>query len=176
MLHTFTIPVKPHVRKYLEFHQGTSYKLSRLDSFGRELRRLLEQKKTNAYLDQFTSAYIDKFSVSVEGNLLLQKRLKALNSKEIVDFNNFVEGIIKTEFFGFVANCVLFKLTQYGSIQAFRQKYDFQDEDISYDTLKKAWQRYKKPAKKSKKKQAADPGNSINLVSVCPLPVQRQAA
>jgi hypothetical protein len=176
MLHTFTIPVKPHVRKYLEKHQGTSYKLSRLDPFGRELRRLLEQKKTNAFLDQFTGAYTDAFSVSVEGNLILQKRLKALNSKEVIDFNNFVEGIIKTEFFGFVDNRVLFKLSQYGSIQAFRLKYDFQDEDISHDALKKAWQRYKNPPKKQAANQESDPGNSINLVSVCPLPVQRLVA
>lgn len=175
MLHTFTIPVKPHVRKYLLRHLGEGYKLSRLDPFGRELRTLLEQKKENNFLNQFTGAYTAGFSVSVEGNLILQKRLKALNSKEIIDFNNFVEGIIKHEFYGFVANRALFDLSQYGSIQAFRELYDYQDEDISHDTLKKAWQRYKGP-KKSGEIPGGQLGNSINSVSVCPLPVGRLVA
>ena len=96
MLHTFTVPVKPHVRKFLLHHLGESYKLSRLDTFGRELKTLLEQKKTNNFLNGYTRCYTQVFGVSVEGNLILQKRLKALNSKEIIDFNNFVEDVIKT--------------------------------------------------------------------------------
>lgn len=175
MLHTFTVPVKPHVRKFLLHHLGESYKLSRLDTFGRELKTLLEQKKTNNFLNGYTRCYTHVFGVSVEGNLILQKRLKALNSKEIIDFNNFVESIIKTEFYGFVANRRLFGLSQYGSIQAFRAKYDFQDEDISHDTLKKSWQRYKKdnPGVGGKRGEGE---NSIKNVSVCPLPVGRLAA
>ena len=175
MLHTFTVPVKPHVRKYLLHHLGSSYKLSRLDTFGRELKTLLEQKKTNNFLNGYTRCYTHVFGVSVEGNLILQKRLRALTSKSIIDFNNFVEGIIKTEFYGMVANCSTFELSQYSAIQAFREKYDFQDEDMSHDTLKKAWQRYKNP-KKAPAPPAQSLGNSLNLVSVCPLPRQALAA
>ncbi|RZK30398.1 MAG: hypothetical protein EOO63_06840 [Hymenobacter sp.] len=176
MLHTFTVPVKPHVRKYLEFHLGQGYKLSQLDPFGRELKTLLGQKKKNKWFDGFTRCYTANFGVSVEGNMILQKRLKGLTAKEIIDFNNFVEGIIKWEFFGFVSNRCLVNMSHYSSIQAFREQYDFQDEDMSYDTLKKAWQRYKSPTKKQASSAPQHPGNSINLVSVCPLPMRAMAA
>lgn len=142
MLHTFTVPVKPHVAKYLCHHLGAGYKLSQLDVFGRHLKLLLQQKRENKYLDGFTGRYTAKFSVAVEGNLILQKRLRALNSKEIIDFNNFVEGIIKTEFHGMVAARAAFSLSQYAAIQEFRAKYDFQDQDITHEALKKSWQRY----------------------------------
>lgn len=176
MLHTFPVPVKPHVAKYLEFHLGAGYKLSQLDPFGRELKTLLGQKKKNKWFNGFTRRYTSTFGVSVEGNLILQKRLKGLTAKEIIDFNNFVEGIIKHEFYGCVANRCLVNQSQYSSIQAFREKYDFHDEDMSYDTLKKAWQRYKSPTKKQATPARQQPGNSLNLVSVCPLPGQRLAA
>jgi hypothetical protein len=175
MLHFFPVPVKPHVRKYLAFHLGAEYKLSQLDPFGRELKMLLGQKKKNEWFNGFTRRYTDSFGVGVEGNLILQKRLKGLTPKEIIDFNNFVEGIIKHEFFGFVDNRCLLDMSQYGSIQAFREKYDFQDEDMSHEALKKAWQRYKNP-KKAPAPPASTLGNSINLVSVCPLPVRAMAA
>ncbi|MGI4862957.1 MAG: hypothetical protein ACRYFZ_03485 [Janthinobacterium lividum] len=168
MLHTFTVPVKPHVRKYLEFHLGQGYKLTQLDAFGRCLKMLLQLKPEKKDWDKHLGRYKAKFGVSVEGNLILQKRLRTLTSKSIIDFNNFVEGIIKTECFGLVANCHEFGMSQYGAIQAFREKYDFQDEDMSHDTLKKAWQRYKS--------EPVTTANSINLVSVCPLPQQRIAA
>lgn len=175
MLHVFPVPVKPHVRKYLLKHLGEGYKLSQLDAIGRHLKMLLQLKPEKKEWDKHTGRYKATFSVGVEGNLILQKRLRALTSKSIIDFNNFVEGIIKTEFYGMVANCSTFELSQYSAIQAFREKYDFQDEDMSHDTLKKAWQRYKNP-----KKPAAPPaqslGNSLNLVSVCPLPRQALAA
>lgn len=175
MLHVFPVPVKPHVAKYLAFHLGEGYKLSQLDPFGRELKTLLGQKKENKWFNGFTRRYTASFGVAVEGNLILQKRLKGLTAKEIIDFNNFVEGIIKWEFFGFVAGRCQVAQSQYSAIQAFREQYNFEDEDMSYDTLKKAWQRYKNP-KKAPAPPAQNLGNSINLVSVCPLPVRALAA
>ena len=161
MLHTFTIPVKPHVRKYLMHHLREGYKLTQLDAFGRHLRLLLERRRKNNFLNGFTERYTASFSVAVEGNLILQKRLRALNSKEIIDFNNFVEDVIKTEFYGLVDNRLAFGLSQYGAIQQFRAKYDFQDEDITHDALKKAWQRYDAERRLATAAQ--------NCVSVCPL-------
>lgn len=158
MLHTFTVSVKPHVRKYLLHHLGEGYKLSQLDAFGRYLKLLLQQPRTNSFLDGFTGKYTANFGVSVEGNVILQKRLRELSSKSIIDFNNFVEGIIKVEFHAFVDNRRAYGLSQYAAIHAFREKYNFQDEDISFDTLKKSWQRF-------------DAGR-VSLekaVSVCPL-------
>ncbi|WP_151087369.1 hypothetical protein [Hymenobacter baengnokdamensis] len=168
MLRTFTVPVKPHVQKYLLHHLGPAYKLSQLDPIGRILRLRLQAPRTNAYLDGFTGRYTAEFSVSIEGNLLFQRRFKALRSTDIIDFNNDVEAIIKTEFYGMVAHRRDFGLSQYGAIQQFRAKYNFLDEDITHDALKKAWQRY-----------CADqlaPENVQNRVSVCPLPGQRLAA
>jgi|GEM_PF-5111577 len=52
-------------------------------------------------------------------------------------------------------------LSQYGTIQQFRAKYDFQDEDLTHDVLKKAWQRY--DAERRLVTLAQNP------VSVCPL-------
>lgn len=168
MLHVFSVPVKPHVRKYLLKHLGEGYKLSQLDPYGRCLKMLLQQKPEKKEWDKHLGRYTASFSVSVEGNLILQKRLRSLTSKSIIDFNNFVEHIIKTEFYGVVDTRRAFGLSQYGAIQAFREKYDYQDEDISHDTLKKAWQRYGSTP--------AEPANSTNLVSVCPPPSQQLAA
>lgn len=168
MLHTFTVPVKPHVQKYLLRHLGAGYKLSQLDPYGRCLRLLLQLRPEKKAWDGFTGRYTASFGVSVEGNLLLQKRLKAPTSKTIIDFSNFVEGIIKAEFYGLVAHRKTFGLSLYGAVQQFRATYDFQDEDISHDTLKKAWQRY-----------AADQllvVSGQNPVSVCPLPSRLLAA
>lgn len=160
MLHTFTVPVKPHVAKFLLHHLGAGYRLSQLDPFGRELKNLLQLNRKKTYWDGHTGRYTASFCVAVEGNMILQKRLRALTSKSIIDFNNFVEGIIKAEFFGFVDNHRAFKLSKHGAIQSFRAKYDFQDDDISFDTLKKSWQRFEKGTGVYLKRQ--------NPVSVCP--------
>lgn len=167
MLHTFQVPVKPHVQKYLAFHLGRGYKLTSTDAFGRCLKMLLQLPRTNAFLNGFTARYTAVFGVGVEGNMILQKRLRSLSAKSVIDFNNFVEAIIKTEFHAFVDNRRLFDLSQYGSIQAFRHKYDFQDEDISFDTLKKSWQRFMD--------DRAAASTAPNPVSVCP-PRRPQAA
>lgn len=168
MLHIFQVPVKPHVKKYLLYHLGEPYRLTSTDAFGRHLKMLLQQPREKAFLDGFTAKYTEVLGVSVEGNMILQKRLRALSSKSIVDFNNFVEAVIKTEFHSFVDNRRLFKLSQYGSIQAFRDKYDFEDSDISFDTLKKSWQRFKE-------ERGIEPGRS-KPVAVCPPRQHRLAA
>lgn len=160
MLHTFAVPVKPHVAKFLLHHLGQGYKLSQLDAFGRHLRLLLQQKNTRTQWDGHLARYTATFSVSVDGNLMLQKRLRVMTSKTIIDFNNHCEGIIKTEMYGLLENRGFLGLSQYGVIQQFRAKYDFQDEDISHDTLKKAWQRYAKEDKPA-------PGQ-VKSVTVCP--------
>lgn len=141
MLYPFQVPVKPHVRKYLVYHLTTGYKLTSTDPFGRCLRMLLQQPREKKAWDGFTGRYTALFAVAVDGNQLLQKRLRVLSSKSVIDFNNFVESVIKAEFHSFVDNRKMFGLSQYSSIQQFRAKYDFQDEDISHDTLKKSWQR-----------------------------------
>jgi hypothetical protein len=168
MLHTFTIPVKPHVQKYLLHHLGPAYKLSQLDPIGRILRLRLQAPRTNAFLAGFTGRYTAEFSVSIEGNLLFQRRFKALRPTDIIDFNNDVEAIIKTEFFGMVDTRRDFGLSQYGAIQKFRAKYNFLDEDITHDALKKAWQRHCPESKMSV--------NVQNQVSVCPPTAARLVA
>ena len=168
MLQTFTIPVKPHVRKYLLLHLGAGYKLSQLDPYGRCLKLLLQLKQKKSSWDGFMSRYTAEFDVSVLGKVLIQKRLSDLNSKQIIDFNNFVEAIIKEEFFGVLASRRAFGLSQHAAIQAFRAKYNFEDEDISFETLKKAWQREKRH------KYLGVPAQKI--VSVCPPVPHRLAA
>ncbi|AMJ65029.1 hypothetical protein [Hymenobacter sp. PAMC 26628] len=159
-LRKFEIPVKPHVQKYMLHHLGAAYKLSTLDPLGRHLRMLLQQPRVKKELDAYTARYTAKFALLVKGSLLLEKRFRSLSSKDVIDFNNFVEAVIKTEFHGFVAAGCEFGMSEYGAIQRFRAKYDFQDEDISFDTLKKSWQRHKQ--------EPAAPGIGRKLVAICP--------
>lgn len=167
-LRQFEIAVKPHVLKYMLHHLGGEYKLSTLDPLGRHLRVLMEKPRVNKELDAYTGRYTAKFGVLVKGSMLLEKRFRALSSKDVIDFNNFVEGIIKTEFHGFVAAGCEFGQSEYGCIQRFRAKYDFQDEDISFDTLKKSWQRHKQ--------ELPAPPIGRKHVSVCPPPRTSLAA
>lgn len=145
MTTTLTIPVKPYTLKYLACTLGKGYKLSKLDAFGLHLLNIMRRPLDEIQYTHFLSRYKASFTVQVnlqELNCLGGK----LTAQGIVDFNNFVELIIKTEMCGFLDYCQLFEIRQSKGIQMFKDKYGMSEEDVAFDTLKKSYNRSKRKA------------------------------
>ena len=141
MLLKITIPCKAYTKKFLQFHVGANYKLSKQDVFGRHLTQLmrspLNEKRYETFLDRYTAGWEITFSPNNFFNQGL-----ATTAQTTVDFNSFVESLIKTELHAFVDMARSLGVMQAKAIRQFMVKYDFQEEDIPYDTLKKSYTRY----------------------------------
>lgn len=147
------MPVRPHVLKYLQAHLGTAYFLSESDHFGLLLFQLLRRPITDARRDEVLVKYQSRFAVNLGAYGSGKFGLKPLTGKTVYQFNNFVHELIRGELHSWVdmasdhGNAINY------AIEGFMQKYDFREEDISYDTLLKSWQRFA-DGRKAKKKRA----------------------
>ncbi|MGV3588583.1 MAG: hypothetical protein ACO1OF_16375 [Adhaeribacter sp.] len=144
---TLHIPVKPYSLKYLTCHLGAGYKLSKSDAFGLHLRNVLRSPLDKAEYQDYLKRYTNDFQVKVTLKDFEDLRFE-LTAQGIIEFNNFVEQIIKAELHAFIDYSRIFKIKQAAAITLFRGKYGITDEDIAFDTFKKSYQRYRNKEKK----------------------------
>lgn len=140
---TITIPVKPHVKKYLVKNYGLEYKLNKRDALSIVLWNMLRRPTLDSRRIKRLERCTELFSVDVSAFRFFKEGCRHLDAYTIVQFNSFVEDNIETEFCSYVDNLVVFGIEQKEAIAAFMAKYDLDETDIKFDTLKKAYQRYR---------------------------------
>lgn len=153
MLTTLDFPVKPHVRKYLLTHLGTDpYVLSNSGRFGKMLFHLLRrQLKGKLHHAGSREDCTQTLVLDLRNFPVHQYGLTELTNYTIYQFNDFVDELLKEELYIWVRRFVTGKNTIREVIIDFMAGYDLREEDIQYETLRKAVQR-NVPPKKAKKK------------------------
>lgn len=136
-------PVKPHVRKYLNTHLGSdTYVLSNADRFGKMLYHLLRrQVKGKHHHAGSREGCIVKLQLDLRNFPAHQYGLKELTDYTIFQFNDFCDEILKEELYLWVRQFVNRTTTIREVILDFMGAYDMREEDIQYETLRKAVQR-----------------------------------
>lgn len=139
-MNSVLLPVRPHVLKYLAFHQGESYFLSESDPIGLFLFQLLRRPLTDARYNHVFTDYQGLWHValgSYEG-----RGLREPTGKVVFVFDKFVHELLLAELNAFVELAVDHGQQAKFAIEGYMLKYGLRDEDIQFETLKKSWQRY----------------------------------
>jgi hypothetical protein len=159
-----SLPVKPYTLKFLTRHLGAAYKLSNNDSYGLYLFSLLRQPRTDRQYEDYLGRYTAQFPVSIVPYLVADRACKNCSPLTVVRFNNFVEGIFFTEFHSFVQ----FRVEETDmqakqAIERFCKRFELTEDDISFETLKKNWNRYLK--KQKKRLESGDSPSGLSLAA-----------
>ncbi|UOR06727.1 hypothetical protein MUN82_06410 [Hymenobacter aerilatus] len=143
MLKTLDFPVKPHVRKYLLLHLGVEpYVLSPSGRFGKILFHLLRrQVKGKLWHAGSREGCTQTLQVDLRNFPVHQYGLTELTDYSIFQFNDFVDETLKEELYTWIRNFVNRRTTIREVILDFMAGYDLLEEDIQFETLRKAVQR-----------------------------------
>jgi hypothetical protein len=136
-------PVKPHVRKYLDTHLGTGeYVLSTSDRFGKLLYHLLRRQiKGKLHVQGYRKDCTSVLKLDMRNFPVHQYGLTELTDYTIFQFNDDVDDLMKQELYTWVKNFVDRHTTIREVIVDFMAGYDLLEEEIQYETLRKAVQR-----------------------------------
>lgn len=141
-LTTILIPVKPHIRKYIAY-KFRAYKficVTKKHIIGRKLYDLLLNSKNIRWGGyKVNKQECAEFAISY--NQLIYRVGPTLRHEAILDFNRFVEELFYNDLFEYI------ELNETGKkvkhvIHDFCEKLNLFEDDISYQTLVKAHQRY----------------------------------
>ncbi|RSK45194.1 hypothetical protein [Hymenobacter rigui] len=140
---TLDFPVKPHVRKYLNTHLGhEAYVLSNTGRFGRMLYHLLRrQVKGKLHHAGSREDCTQVLSLDMRNFPVHQYGLKEITDYTIFQFNDFVDEELREELYVWIRRHVNRHTTIKEVIVDFMAAYDLREEDIQYETLRKAVQR-----------------------------------
>ncbi|OUJ70178.1 hypothetical protein [Hymenobacter crusticola] len=159
-------PVKKHLVKYLAAHLGEDYSLSERDQFGALLFHLLRNGLKDCQKDSTMDQYKGRFNVRLSRYPMKQYGLKGMNSNTVFLFNNYVDGLFRSELFAWVEIMgQRMDMTTKDAIIAFMDIYDLEEEDISFETLKKAVQREQNALKKAEQKAQKPPKKTKKSVA-----------
>jgi hypothetical protein len=148
-------PMKKHLVKYLVVHLEEDYSLSERDQFGALLFHLLRNGLKDSQKDGTMDQYKGRFAIRLSRYPMKQYGLKGMNSNTVFLFNNHVDNLFREELFAWVEIMgQRLDMTTKDAIISFMDLYDLEEEDIAFETLKKAVQREQKPKKKPKKSVA----------------------
>lgn len=149
------IPVKPHVKQFLEVKYGDNYKLTKTTFLGVLLIELLNddivkqkdlESGTAYFVINIPDLYYNKYGFNVT---LAKKRLIGICLEKI--FKEFFHEFIDLELYS--------GKDAYPSIVLFREYYNITETDFKLETMYRGYQRYSRESIKQKKKN-----NSIKKV------------
>ncbi|MBJ6109455.1 hypothetical protein JAO73_10550 [Hymenobacter sp. BT523] len=146
------IPVRPHLVKFLQYHLGERYFLSVSDPYGILLFQLLRRPVHDARRDDVLEEYKGVFTLHL-GAYAGKHGLKELTGKTVYEFNNFAHEMMRADLHSFVDLATDHGQIEKYAVEQFMAKYDFEEQDIKYDTLLKSWRRFAAD-RKAKKKRA----------------------
>lgn len=174
------IPVRPHVKKYLAVHLGDDYTLSLADAFGIMLLQLLRRPLVDKRKEASMEAYTEKFRFGTEGYPAQKWGLRSFTTGTIYLFNKFVHEVMMAEMYGHVSTSVNHGLGLHDAIDEFLAKYDFTDRDLTFDAVKKTYQRQRAKDKRRKPVERISPLKAVKVLRTqllkLPVPVPAQLA
>jgi hypothetical protein len=143
------IPVKGYIRNYVEANYGTPVLFDRRTYIGKHFFALAASCDTK--YDKMYKGYKDILVVHIKEDMYL-RRGSVLTKTGILDFNGFVEDIMKRELFIYVdgltdQNPIQFK----EAFQKYIDRFQVDEALFTYDNIKQTYQRYRKKDKTRKK-------------------------
>lgn len=152
----FKIPTKPYLKRYLHFRYPQPYRISLADSFGVFLYHILRRQTYRVAHQPIAANFSVKYSIKIGKWYLDSKGVCYLTNSTIVLFNNFVESMLREELYKHLESCELHyaataeiynlktsPFTTKAGILNFLDKYNIDQQELSYQTLKKDYYRYK---------------------------------
>ena len=158
----FKIPTKPYLKRYLHYRYPMPYKLSLTDNLGLFVYHLLRRQTTSAFHVKIAKQYNVKYTIRIGVKYLEFRQAINLTDHTVVLFNNYVESMLKEElykelesrevYFEATKDTYTLKTSPFtikAGILSFLAKYNISESELSYETLKKDYYRFRK--KKQKK-------------------------
>ena len=149
------IPVKPHIKAYLEFHYSEEYTLSLNDILGMILFHLLKKQsgiyKNKPSIQKALNNFTDEFEVHISQHNYFHLTINELTPKTIIDFNNLIDRLIDFNFQSSI-KCRMDEKPRYkkDAIHDFMEDNGITEESLSSDALIKAEYRFRKKMKSLK--------------------------
>ncbi len=152
---TVDVPVRPHVKQYLKqniFFKSKEFILTSTSVVGSFLLEMIEPKGKGMPPLRYNDDKFITIQLTYDYNYIVKPYLSHARARK---FNLFVDRKIKEEMYVFIDT-----LRSYGvknineSIEAFRIKYDFKEEDMAFEKLKRAYLRYRKRLESRENKAA----------------------
>ncbi len=131
------IPVKKHIKKYLESQCKVPFEVT-----------LETSRRKDKQFDDTIKSYPEIFPVAVTRKQCFDKGMRSIGSRAAKNFNRLIELDFEKEFYRFIIvhHFILgYEIKQ--SIEQFNVTYNITDDDISYDGLKKKFERLHKKKK-----------------------------
>jgi hypothetical protein len=138
-----TIQVKPHIAKYLDYLYGHCFNVTRKEYVGIMLSLLLSRNSIRNDYNRYMKYYTHPYKLRISGSFIYDKGVRYITSYCTVQFNNYIEGLFKDEFHQFVSIHELNGKTIKYAVEMFRDKYSLSDEDLSFATMLRSYQRHK---------------------------------
>ncbi|QNF34344.1 hypothetical protein HUW51_17040 [Adhaeribacter swui] len=140
---TLFIPVKSYVQKYLVKRYGSLYTVSKRDAIGIVLFQMLRRPSTEARATERIKTYTAKYPVVLSPKDFWKRGCRNLDDAMSIEWHKLVEDLIYQEYCGYIENLEAHGVEQRYAIEAFMAKYDFDETDIKFETIKKAYQRFR---------------------------------
>lgn len=141
---TIQIPVKAHVYKYLTSQFGPAMTLSRSHSVSLLLMHLLKRNSSDKQYDYVTKSYENSYTVQITKGFVFDRGACYLSSYSVMQLNNFVDDLIKAQFFNFMEFALATGMMRRDAIYKFRERYGFEEHELAFETLKKAYYRHER--------------------------------
>lgn len=140
---TFQLPVPRYLKKILEIKYGNEYQAKETTLFGMVVINTLQKKSDRKYTFDKMQSQNDYFSITL-GMDKAQRNGFQHGQKRAFQLSHLIERNIREELY----NTCIFNQINYGiefqtTILDFIAMYDITEEELSYETLRKDFNRYK---------------------------------
>lgn len=134
------IPVKSHVNKYLKKQLNGPIELTMNTGIGNLLYNFFHSPIHKSKYDEIVKRnFPEKYPVSVPAKHAFFEGCQNFTSYSAIIFNNIIDYEIKEGCYMYVAYETNYRnISQREAIEAFMSAYDFSEEDIQFETLRKS--------------------------------------
>lgn len=146
-----SIPVKLHIKKYLDRKYGSEQKISKKTFIGLFLIEMLHKdiEKTNPFPGDHYNVVVPEFYFNKKGYSISQDKLRTIGvSFETLFINDFYHFVDTKLFEG--------NLNAYKSVVLFLKLYDIKEDELKLESMYRKYQRYCDEKIKDKKKSLAN--------------------
>jgi len=148
---TITIPVKPHLKKFLLKRYNGHPCLSMTDEFSAVLIQIIEGKRFLKPYEYENRKYTDSITFSIPA-WYSSLNMITLKPSHLILFNQFVDGAFRERIFDSVMIELANSPREYNVIKPvikrFMVYYDINEDELAYDSLMKYFYRWRKERNK----------------------------
>lgn len=139
---TCVIPVKSYVKRHLEKSFGTPTYMRKDSAIGKYFYRLLEDASDDGS-DEYRG-YPDSVTIHIPYHVFLKKGC-VLTKASIIEFNNFVEDMIKGHMHSILDTLIEVQGIEIKqAIDYYYETFGFDETVFTYEAIKKSYYRYRK--------------------------------